>query len=247
MPPPSRAKIEISEPPNARPTSECSDVVVVAEHVEHQPVVGRHAEQAEAHDQHAGDGAAAERDLQRRVEAHAGRVRGADVGAHRHVHADVARRAREDGADREAAGGRPVEREAEDHEQHHADDADGGVLAVQVGVGALLDRRGDFLHARIAGRLRHDPACREHTVDDGEHAGADRQPQREISGHCKPPNEDSSWFMSRPGGALRPLSCRQKRRGTIPQRPVSASSAPACSSAPRTGAARPCTAGSPRP
>ena len=158
MPPPRRAKIEISEPPKARPTSECSAPRPDRRERAACEVVAGDAEQAEADHQHAGDGAAAERDLQRGVDAVSGGLRGAHVGAHRDVHADVAGQAREHRADREAARGRPAEREADDHEQHDADDGDGGVLAVEVGLGAGLDRRGDLLHARIAGRLRQDPA-----------------------------------------------------------------------------------------
>ena len=47
----------------------------------------------------------------------------------------------------------PAERRTpDDHEQHHADDGDGGVLAIEIGLGAGLDGRGDFLHAGIARR-----------------------------------------------------------------------------------------------
>ena len=69
MPPPRRAKIEISEPPNAKPTSGCSDsrtgscTSVGRQH----PVEASHAEQAEADDEQAGDRAAAESDVQRCV------------------------------------------------------------------------------------------------------------------------------------------------------------------------------------
>ncbi len=42
--------------------------------------------------------------------------------------------------------------EGDDQEQHHADDADRAVLAVEVGLRALLDGAGDFLHARVARR-----------------------------------------------------------------------------------------------
>ena len=59
MPPPRRAKIEISEPPNARPTSACSASLSP---LPQQREVAGDAEQAEADDEHAGDGAAAERD-----------------------------------------------------------------------------------------------------------------------------------------------------------------------------------------
>ncbi len=47
---------------------------------------------------------------------------------------------------------------ADQHEQHGADDGDGGVLAVQVGGGAFLDEAGDLLHALGAGVGPHN--CR---------------------------------------------------------------------------------------
>ena len=112
-----------------------------------QREVAGDADQAEADDQHAGDGAAAERDCERRIEADAGGLRRAHVGAHRDVHADEAGEAREDGADREAAGGLPVEREAEHDEQHDADDGDRRVLAIEVRL------------ARRPGWRRRFPAC----------------------------------------------------------------------------------------
>ena len=102
MPPPSRAKIEISEPPKASPTSACSEWSLSPVRRIISAVVGRDAEQPEADDQHAGDRAAAECDLQRRIEPDARRVRRAHVRAHRDVHADVAGEAREDRADGEA-------------------------------------------------------------------------------------------------------------------------------------------------
>ena len=114
MPPPKRAKIEISEPPNARPTRALQDVFARRAHGVEDEVVTGHAEQAQAHDQHPGDGAAAERQRQRGVEAQRGGLGRADVGADRDEHADVAGQAREHGADEEADGRRPVQREAED-------------------------------------------------------------------------------------------------------------------------------------
>ena len=59
-----------------------------------QAVVARDAEQGEAGDEHAGHGAAAEGDVERRADAAAGRLRHAGVGAHGHVHADEAGRGR---------------------------------------------------------------------------------------------------------------------------------------------------------
>ena len=113
MPPPSRAKIEISEEPKAKPISGLSvaerrRVVAAAQ----EPEEAADAEQAEADHQHAGDGAAAEGDVERRADALGGGLRGAHVGAHRDVHADEAAGAGEHGADDEADGGQPVEEDA---------------------------------------------------------------------------------------------------------------------------------------
>jgi len=82
-------------------------------------------------------------------------------------------------------GGSPVERHAEHHEQHHADEADGGVLPVQVRLRAGLDGGGNLLHARVAGWLRHDPAHGHEAVDDGQHARADRRATEQ---------DQSSWI-----------------------------------------------------
>ena len=54
------------------------------------PEQHRNREQSEAGDQQAGDGAGAEGDGQALLQAGAGRLGGADVGAHRNVHADEA-------------------------------------------------------------------------------------------------------------------------------------------------------------
>ena len=99
MPPPSRAKIEISEEPKAKPISGLSSAGQVAVRRQvavagQEPVERRHAQQAQADHQHAGDGAAAEGDVERRADAAGGGLRGAHVGAHRDVHADEAAGAR---------------------------------------------------------------------------------------------------------------------------------------------------------
>ena len=90
--------------------------LVAARDAEHHPVISRDPDQAESDDEHAGDGATAERHLQGGVEADTGRLRGAHVGTHRDVHADVAGKTREHGAHGKAAGRSPSEREAE-HEE----------------------------------------------------------------------------------------------------------------------------------
>src|SRR5215510_5637675 len=63
MPPPRRAKIEMSEAPN-----------------DQEPVIERDAEQREARDQHAGDGTGLERDRQTFGERFRCRLRGSHVG-----------------------------------------------------------------------------------------------------------------------------------------------------------------------
>ena len=166
-------------------------VIAVAREPHHHAVIGRDAEQPEADDQHAGDRAAAECDLQRRIEPDARGVRGAHVRAHRDVHADVAGHAGEECAERETDGRVPVERESERDEQHDADDGDGRVLAVQVGLGACLDRGGNLLHPRVARGLREDPARHEDAVHDGDHAGQHGQPECGLHGHeLLPGNEN---------------------------------------------------------
>jgi len=54
-------------------------------------------------------------------------LRGADVGAHRDVHADEAGRARQDGADGETDRNQDTEEVGQEREDDDADDGDGGV------------------------------------------------------------------------------------------------------------------------
>ena len=139
----------------------------------------------------------------------------AHVGADRHVHADVAGGAREDGADGEAA--RPWASRARTPSTTNSTTptmAMVRVLAIQVGLGARLDGRGDFLHAGVAGRLRHDPADREDAVQDREHAGANREPQREVSGHVRASQtEDSLESGQRSGDGLSTIPCPAAKKG----------------------------------
>ena len=131
MPPPSRAKTEISEPPKARPMrSSTADCGRVAERPGQEPVVAGDAEQPEPDDEQAGDRAGAERDLERRLDALARRLGRAGVRAHGDVHADEAGGRGEEGADDEAERGSPAELvvEAEQQERHDRDDRDRRVL-----------------------------------------------------------------------------------------------------------------------
>jgi len=148
-----------------------------------EPEVAGHAEQPQANDQQPGDRAAAERHLQRLVEADARRLRGAHVGAHRDVHADDAAGARKQRAEEKAERRRPAERgrEANQQEQHRADDRDGGVLAAQVGDRALADRGRDLAHALVAVGQPQDAAALPDAVDDGNERADERE--NEAAGH----------------------------------------------------------------
>jgi len=150
----------------------------VAERRAQQREVAGDPDHREADHQHARDGAAPERHAERGVEPGGSGLRGTHVGAHRDIHADVTGEPREQRADREAAGGRPAEPgEADDQEEHDADDEDGAVLAVEVSLGTRLYGGGDLLHARAAGRQAQDGGHRKHAVQYGEHPGRDRGPQ----------------------------------------------------------------------
>ncbi len=150
--------------------------------VEDEEVPGG-AQQAQAHDQQAGDGAAAEGDVQRRLQAGAGGLGGAHVGANRDEHADVAGQAGKHRADREADRRRPIEAETDHHEQHDAHHADGGILPVHVGLRALLYGGGNALHLLVAGGFRKHPARGQQAIYDRQRGSAHGQPKRQLITH----------------------------------------------------------------
>ncbi len=158
-----------------------------------EPVETRHAQQRQADDQHAGDRAAAERNRERRCEAAARGFRRAHVGAHRHVHADVAGEPGQDRAEREAARGARTQRPPDDDEQDDADDADRRVLAVEVRLGAGLDGGGDFLHAWIAGGLGEDPVDPDDAEDDRHHRADEREDEACGHGLVLPKKCELQW------------------------------------------------------
>ncbi len=87
-----------------------------------------HAEQGQPGNQEPGDRASAKCEFKPAGERTDGGLRGTNIGANRHVHADEARGAGQNGADRKANSDQPAEEIADDHKDHHADDGDGGVL-----------------------------------------------------------------------------------------------------------------------
>ena len=165
MPPPRRANTEISEPPKPRPIERVDRLlrVCVEEPGQHAVVAG-HAEQREADDEHAGDRAAAERDVERRADAAARRLGDAGVRAHRHVHADEARRRREDAADREADRDLDVLEQISATNRTDADDGDRRVLAVRYADAPSWIGRRERSHRLVAGRQRQQRPGRQHSV-----------------------------------------------------------------------------------
>ena len=150
MPPPRRAKIEISEAPKPSATSASMTRAVggrIAENARQEAEIARDAEEREAGDQQAGHRARAEGDVEAAGERLGRRLRRAHVGAHRDVHADEAGGAGEDRADGEAGGDRPGEQQPEPDEHDDADAGDGGVLPLEIGLRAFADRGRNFLHA----------------------------------------------------------------------------------------------------
>ena len=133
MPPPRRANTEMSEPPKPESDERVDRILLLDAREQQHAVVAGHAEQRQARHEHAGDGAALERHVERLAHAAAGRLGDARIGANRHVHADKTGGAREGAADRKADCGLDVERDRQQDRQHHGHDADDLVLPGQVG------------------------------------------------------------------------------------------------------------------
>ena len=100
------------------------------------------------------------------------------IGTHRHVHTDKAAGAGEHRADHKAGGCQSVQENTDQHGQHNADDGDGFVLTRQVGGRTGLDGGCYFLHARISGVLREDPAAGPDAVHHGDKSTGERQNER---------------------------------------------------------------------
>src|SRR5206468_13124452 len=76
--------------------------------------------------------------------------------------------------------------------QNDADDADRRVLTVQIRLGARLDRGGDLLHARAAGRLRENLVDPDDPEDDGHNRAGERKD--ETVGHVFSPEASGNGW-----------------------------------------------------
>ena len=152
------------------------------------------AEDADPDDGEAHDAAAREGDAEGPVEALLRRGGGADVGAHRDVHADNAGEAGGECAGEVGQRGRGdvaagysadvielaqhvgVDEDPEHGENHDDEEEDRRVLALEdsaleEGLGPLADHSGDVLHRLVAGALAHDDRDEPESEDEGDAAG----------------------------------------------------------------------------
>ena len=71
-------------------------------------------------------------------------------------------------AEQEADGRIGTQEPEGEHEDDHADNADGGVLALEIGAGPFGNVAGDFLHPLVARILCHHGFDRDDGINDGE-------------------------------------------------------------------------------
>ena len=132
------------------------------------PVEHRNGQQRQACHQHAGDRARAESEGETLLQTLHGSSRRAQVGFHRDVHADEAGNARQDGPDHEAHRAERAEEHGHQYGDHDADDGDGGVLPLQIGLRAFLNGPCDFLHFGVARICPEYLATGDEAVDHGQ-------------------------------------------------------------------------------
>ena len=114
----------------------------------------------------------------------------------------------------------PAEEVRKNEKDHDADNADRGVLPLEIRLRALAHRGRDLLHPRVARVRREHGTSRPRGVDDGEHATKDDQPE---SRHCRNPGfvkrtgqEDLCTVAAAPSPIGRPKP-RPKVARTLPK------------------------------
>ena len=103
-------------------------------------------------------------------------MRGSDVCANRDVHTDITGGARQNCSDQKADSDIVAQEGPNDGEYYRADDSDRCVLAAEIGLGALTNSAGDFLHACIASICRHHALNGINGVDDRKNTASDDPP-----------------------------------------------------------------------
>ena len=103
---------------------------------------------------------------------------GAEIGAHRNIHADEASHARQHRTNGKANGHGNAKPPGNKREKHHAHNGDGAVLPLQIGGCAFLNGESNFLHPRRTGIARKHILGSDHTIGDGQRPKRDHQDQR---------------------------------------------------------------------
>ena len=137
----------------------------------------RHAEQAQTHHQHAGNGTAAKRDIECRSDTFGRCLRRTDVRAHRDIHPDETASAGEHRANDEADSCRDTEESTDQYRQYDADYRDRSILTRQIGRRTRLNRSSDLLHSGVAGVLAKDPTTGNEAIDHSDNAASYSEPQ----------------------------------------------------------------------
>ena len=140
--------------------------------------INSNTQQRQAGHQHPGDGARFKGDIQPGGERLNRGLRGAEIGAHRHIHADKARSTRKHRAKRKANGHHQAKAPGHQGEKDHAHNGNGAVLPLQIGRCAFLNGESNFLHPRRTGIARKHILGSDHTIGDGQRSKRDHQDQR---------------------------------------------------------------------
>ena len=104
-------------------------------------------------------------------------LRGSHIGAHRHVHANIAGKSREHGPNDEPRRNQRTKQYPCENKDNDAHDANRPILAIEVGLGALANGAGNLLHTRSARVGFHHRLDRVSCIDKREHAASDDHPQ----------------------------------------------------------------------
>ena len=140
----------------------------IAGRADEVPEEHRDREQRETCHQHAGDRPCTKGEGKTLLQPALCGGSGTHVGAHRDVHPDEAGDTRKDRADDEADCRHGAQKQEHQHGDADADDTDGRVLALEIGLRAFLDCAGDFLHLFIAGTGAQYLAAGDEAVHDGQ-------------------------------------------------------------------------------
>jgi hypothetical protein len=156
-----------------------------------EPEEARNRQQGQSRHQHAGDRPGTKGQRQTRLQPALRGGGGAHIRAHRDIHTDEARRARQYRAQHEATGADSAQSAPDDGRDDHADYRYGGILALEIGLRALLNGGGNVAHLRVARRRAQNLTTGDETVDDAQYAKTDGKGGRMVDRIHRP--DPSRW------------------------------------------------------